>query len=554
MIKKLDPYRRWLVAAVFALLLVIGLFAVQGRPLAGDERMENITLSSNIKAYYQLAGAELPASLEEIPDIAEWVDRDYGQARSYLAWPVMQLSDSAVWQQGVYHFHIYLSFLLGLFALYALVRRLTGRWTWGLVAVGLLYLNPRFFGEAFFNNKDIMLLALCLVVFWLGLRFIERVDWASCVWFGIAGAFAANSRMIGLEAWGLVGVLYLIWLTVKRKWNRRAFLRGVLAVAVFLAVFVVITPSCWADFFGYWQYYLGATSNFDAERWNNWVLYRGAVYNPVENPVPWHYIPWFMVITTPLLVLALAALWPVLTLLHCKKQPRGSRCTLELAFCVMLVVFDALPLLYAMVRRPNLYNGWRHFYFLYGTIVVLAMLSAAMLWNSRARWLRPAVGAALALNLVYYGGFIARWCPHEYAYFNFLAGAHPEERYDADYWNMGAQDAILAAMKTGGPDTRVTDIRPRPVIRGYWYTARDTWPELFGEKAEEVTWDRRWRAQYVLGNTSYWTIEQLHNDWGEDAEAMAVWTEQLRTAPVAAEIRCGRTVLWRIYENPQYKA
>ena len=549
----MEKHRRLIVALLFAAMLVVGLFAAQGRPLAGDERMENITLSSNIKAYVQLFGLDegpLGETLADTPDIATWVDRDYGQARSYWAWPLMQLADTQRGAQNIYHYHVYASFVLGLFALYCIVKRLTGRWGWGLAAVGLMYLNPRLFGEAFYNNKDIMLLALCLVVFWLGLAFIEKDTWASCVWFGVAGAFAANSRMIGLEAWGLIGILYLVWLTLEHKWSRRAFLRGVVAVAVFFVTFFVITPACWSDFIGYWQYYLGSTSNFDAARWNNWVLYRGAVYNPTENPIPWHYIPWFMAITTPLLVLALAALWPVQLVLHCRGDKQKWLST-ETVFSLALAVFFAAPLLYAMAARPNLYNSWRHLYFIYAPVVVFAAVSAWWLWQSRRAWVRGAVCGALAVNFIYYAGVIAVNHPTEFAYFNLLAGPHPEERYDADYWNIG-QATLMADMLELDPAFSAVPRQDSGLVGWNWYAIKDTMPQQFTEQNEEVKWDRRGRARYVLENTSSWHADLLHPTWDVNDPEVIAWNQAMEAQQPIYQLKCGRTVLWNVYENPQY--
>ena len=555
MAQAMDRYRRWIVAAIFLALLLTGLWMLPSRTQGGDESIENYTLSVNMKEYVGLFMGEdspLYQSLAQFEPIEEWRDRDYGQARSYWIWPLMQMTDQMQAKHWLYHGHIYVTFLLGLYALYRIVWRLTGSWGWGLAGMGLLALNPRLFAESFYNNKDSMLLSLCLVVLWLGLAFAEKRSWLSCVWFGAAGAFAANARVIGLGAFGLMGLVYLAQLSLHRLWDRRAFLRGALAVAVFLLVFFLITPASWSDFLGFWGYYLGSSSDFSSERWNQWVLYRGAVYNPTENPVPWHYIPWLITITTPILILALALAWPVLWVLRCKKE-RAAWCSLESLFCGALCLFAGLPLGYAMVVRPNLYNGWRHFYFVYASIAVLAALSGFLLWRSRRRWLRRAVAVVLGAHFLYYAGFIAVSFPHDYAYFNLLAGPHPEQRYDADYWWISLP-RVLEDILEMDPDARVCDVGKRPNLRQRWYALKGEQPQLYGPKAEEVTWERRWRARYVLENTSYWAIERLHNDWTpEEIPKMDHWMAALETAPVLREWKCGGTVVWRLYENPEYR-
>lgn len=542
-------------AALFLLAALLGLLLVDRCGIGVDEATERRTLDVNIRAYVELFTGQDSASAQAISEhkISEWRDRDYGQAKFYPVWPVMH----ALEQQGcirgmenAYHYYMYLLFLLGLFALYSIVRRLTGSRGAGLLAAGLLYLNPRFFAEAFYNNKDVVLLSLCLVVFWAGLVFIQSRSWLSCVAFGLAGAVAANSRILGLAAFGLCGIVYLVVYIGQKRWTKRCFWRGFAAVASLLVFFILLTPACWSGFFDYWKYLILGTANFDAARWNGWILYRGGVYNPVENPVPWHYIPWLMAITTPLLVLLLAALWPVQLILRCKKS-REQWLSTETLFSLGLTVFFAAPLMYAMLARPNLYNSWRHLYFIYAPVVILAAVSAFWLWQSRGRVLRRVLTVVLAAHFVFYAGYIGINFPHEFAYFNVLAGAHPEQRYDADYWNI-AQRTVMEKLQTLNPEFRAVPAQADGMLSWNWYQLKDALPTPLSEHCEEVQWDRRARAQYVAQNASYWKIWQLHPGWDLNNPAVQQWVSELENQQPIFTVKCGRTVLWQVYENPEF--
>ena len=543
-------------ALLFLLAAVLGLFLVGPRGIGVDEATERRILDVNIKAYIQQLGgedSELYRSLGEIPDIDTFLERDHGQAQSYPVWPLMHWMQSRGDLRGmewVYHYGLYALFLLAAFGLYSILYRLTGSRGAGLVTAGLLFVNPRFFAESFYNNKDMALFSLCVIVLWLGLRFVQERSWSSCIWFGVAGAFAANTRVIGLAAFGLMGLVYLAWLTLNRQWSARAFGRGVLAVGTWLAVFYLITPACWHDFFGFWGYYLGASSNFSAARWNGWFLYRGAVYNPVENPIPWHYIPWLMAITTPLLVLALAALWPVLRVRRCGRSRQAwqtPECLFELGLCV----FFAAPLLYAMLARPNLYNGWRHFYFIYGPVVILAGQSAFWLWQNRRVWLRRALAGVLAAHFVFFAGYIAANFPNEHVYFNGLAGPHPEQNYDADYWNIG-QRTVMERLQELDPEFRVAPRQQSALLAWNWYRLRDAMDPPPDPSCEEVSWERRARAPYVAENTSAWRTDQLHPAWDEADPEVQAWQQAMQGREPIFQVKCGRTVLWNVYENPEY--
>ena len=71
-------------------------------------------------------------------------------------------------------------------------------------------------------------------------------------------------------------------------------------------------------------------------------------------------------------------------------------------------------------------------------------------------------------------------------------------------------------------------------------------------KNEEVTWDRRGRARYVLENSSYATIYHLSTGGVYDAPSVADWHSLLRQQEPIMEIYCDRTLLWRAYINPHF--
>ncbi len=555
-------YGRRLAALFFAVLALLGIPMAFGSVSAADEGMELYTLGIQVRAYAKLAGLEQRPFFASLPteEMDTFQNRDYGQARFFPIWPAINALDLAGSRGGairLLHFYNYLMFLLGMFAAYAILFRLTGSRGAGTLGALLLFLNPRFFAESCSNTKDIDLLVLCLAVFWAGLCFVQKDDFFSCLWFGLAGAVAGNERLIGIAAFGLVGLAYLAQLTLQKRWSARAFWRGAAAVASLLAVWFLITPAAWHDLPAFLAYQFGQTSSFDAVRWRGQVLYRGGLYCPEQVHIPWHYIPWFMLITTPLLPLALAAAWPVLLAAKNGRDPAGWK-SLETSVSAALGAFFAAPLLFAMLQRPNLYNGWRHLYFVYASVVLFAALSAHRLWQLAKKtaapgWRRALCGllaAALALHLGYYGGFVARYGRDSFAYFNFLAGPCPETRYDVDYWNLGLR-TVMEEMQKRDPVFSAVPRDPGTFLSWNWYRIQDLLPPM-AEGCEEVTWDRRGRARYVVENVSYSTIQGLRPSWDLSDPDVAEWRRRMAGQQPVYELRCGRAVAWRVYQNPQY--
>jgi hypothetical protein len=99
-----------------------------------------------------------------------------------------------------------------------------------------------------------------------------------------------------------------------------------------------------------------------------------------------------------------------------------------------------------VVLKSNVYNGWRHLYYVYSGFLLLAVWGTTWLLGERRKWIRIAVSLCLVLQL----GSSAIWMtinhPYQYVYYNVLAGSHPEERFEMDYWNLSQSRLIKRAL------------------------------------------------------------------------------------------------------------
>ena len=102
----------------------------------------------------------------------------------------------------------------------------------------------------------------------------------------------------------------------------------------------------------------------------------------------------------------------------------------------------ALFMGYVILRQPVIYNGWRHFYFLYAGFIVLAAWGLETL-QRRAKGLNgAAIAGILALCMAADGVGILQNHPYQYAYYNFLAPADAEETMELDYWDVSTVNAL----------------------------------------------------------------------------------------------------------------
>jgi hypothetical protein len=160
--------------------------------------------------------------------------------------------------------------------------------------------------------------------------------------------------------------------------------------------------------------------------------------------LPWHYMPVWMSITTPLLYLGLFVVGTV-SILH-RMASRGRRLwnddeeLQDLLFLGLLVV----PIAAIIALQSVLYGGWRHLYFVYPAFLLVAVRGGHWLWNGSTAW--PLARAALVLVTVLSSLHIAFWMwqahPLQNVYFNVLAGSNLKTRYDLDYWGLGNRMAL----------------------------------------------------------------------------------------------------------------
>jgi hypothetical protein len=156
------------------------------------------------------------------------------------------------------------------------------------------------------------------------------------------------------------------------------------------------------------------------------VLFNGIVYQ--SDKLPASYLPGMLALTLsePVWLLFLgglvAATW------------RAFRRRLELRDLLAVLVWFLLPFVYVVLRRPPIYDGYRHFMFILPPIFVFIALALQALFE----WLRRPWACVLLVAGILLPGVIGLVSlhPYQYTYYNSLAGGMGGafRRYETDYW------------------------------------------------------------------------------------------------------------------------
>jgi hypothetical protein len=339
--------------------------------------------------------------------------------------------------------------VIGLAVTWRLGRRVGGPLA-GLAALLLLALCPTFYGHMFMNPKDAPF-AVSMVILMLGLvRLADEYPQPSArtvLIIGLGAGLSIGSRILGGLAliYALVGFVPLLLEEIRTQGAREATRRFVRVVYLLLPGLV----------FGYlvmgliWPWSIMEPGNpfqaltyfshFFEKPWKE--MFDGALVSVPD--MPWSYLPTLFALQLPEVLLALCIAGVAGTLMSLSRGDVPAR---RKTVLLMLTLAATLPLLIAMVKRPALYNGIRHFIFVIPPMTVLAGVAFAWAMNwlkeNRRSW-QPAAMAVFSFGLLLPLGEMIRLHPYQYTHFNHIAGTvrGADDLYMLDYWGLALKQA-----------------------------------------------------------------------------------------------------------------
>jgi len=426
----------------FACLFVLGLVCYRDYGVTWDEFQQRATGAVSLKYVTErLAPSFLPPSAGSIAPLKEYKDRDYGVAFELPAVAlevILGLTD----EKDVYLFRHLLNFLVafaGTYALYLMARRRFGNWRMGLLTALFLVLSPRLFAESFYNSKDIVFMAVFCIATNTMISYVLKPNVRTALPHALATAIAIDVRLMAvILPFATLSILVARLLKREVSLSRAGQTLSLYAGAACLFV-LVMWPWLWADPIGNLAQ---AFANMAQFRWQGDVLYFGEFIRGTE--IPWHYIPVWISITTPIPYLLLFLAGAFVTL----RQIKSSGTQLwksdeELQDIVYLGLFIA-PIAAVIVLHSVLYHGWRHLFFVYPAFLMIAIRGWHCLWTdgNSPTIRRPLLVGATAISIASTGFWMWQAHPFENVYFNMLAGRDLKNRFDLDYFGMANRKAL----------------------------------------------------------------------------------------------------------------
>lgn len=430
-----DPsYYRLAFVALSLFLMVFMPMVSSDFGITGDEEVQK-EYGEKVLSYYETDGKDKAAL--EYKNLYY-----YGGLFDYVcAWANKHIGGMDVYDMR-HLINAFVGFLM-MFFTGLVAREVSGQWRVAFFALLFMALSPRLFGHSMNNPKDIPFAAACIFTTLHLLRFVRQLPFLSSktlIMIGLGIALAINVRVGGIllvAYFGLFGLAGFWW---KRKevlesLKKPGYFFKTLAACALVAVLGYFAGLLW------WPYgaqspiahpmkALAEMSNFST---GIRMLFEGTHY--WSDALPWYYAPKWFLIASPLFVLVG---W-VLALVGIAFKARKDR---DMLLLLGLLAFTALfPMAYAIYKQSALYDGIRHFLFVYPALAVIAACGWAFAMNyfnnfNFNKTYKIALSVVLAALLYLPLSFMLRNHPYEYVYFNETVGGikGAYANYETDYW------------------------------------------------------------------------------------------------------------------------
>ncbi len=316
---------------------------------------------------------------------------------------------------------------LGIVGCYVLATRLGGP-SAGLLAMLLLAVTPRYWGDAMNNPKDLPFATCATAALAVMAGIPARYPFLTigrALALGLSIGLALSVRPGGLLFVAYAGVVVAVQVarSADRVPHHLLVTSGLLVLAAVVATTVPLPFWPWLQqrpYIGLVEA-LAGVSNFG---WRGTTTFEGADVSATQ--LPWTYVPTWLLYTTPIVTL-LGVLLAGVALVRPSAYRVGAWGLLAAAL---------FPVTYVIAKQSTLYDGIRHLLFIVPPIAALAALG----WRAAFEVRRPAMRLLLALALV--AGlaepisFSIRNHPNQAVYFNPLLGGPRRAvgRFELDYW------------------------------------------------------------------------------------------------------------------------
>ena len=449
--ERLRERMAWLAPRLSWHRAALGLFVLLGLVVIATFADYGVTWDEDVHNWYGVFVLDYYLSLFQDGRCLNWLNLyNYGAAFDTIAAVLNRFSPFGTYETR----HLLNGFLgvLGIAGGWKLARSLGGPRA-GFIAALLLLAIPNYYGQMFNNPKDIPFAVGMVWSIYYMVRIIPLLPqpkWSLVAKLGVATGMALGVRVGGLLIFCYLGLLllcFVLWRSIETPSPRRILADGLASCWRVLVPTIIVAYPVMLLFWPWAQESpianpLRSLIFFSHETFPYRTLFAGH-YFPASD-LPWVYLPTYIVLALPELVLALALAAPIGAFVAIRRLTGAERrdWILRHGLLAFAILF---PVAYAVEIKAVLFDGMRHFIFLLPLIAVAGALVADRIldWLAGFEYRRP-IYAAIALYGMAHFSMMAMLHPNEYVYYNgFVGGVEGAQGlFKLDYWANSYAEAV----------------------------------------------------------------------------------------------------------------
>lgn len=502
----------------FLVYLIIGISVYKDYGISWDEptHRQIAMVTAKYVASIFVPGFE-NQELASLPPLAESSTRQYGvifDLPMYAAERLLGYNGSMPEIYYMRHLCTFLLFYISVFFFFLIVRNRFQSWPLGLTACLFLILSPRIFADSFYG-KDVVFLSLFIISIYFFIRYLERRTLITSILFALATALVVSQRITGIFipflAVFLTGVDVIKTDRPFRNYPETFYSILIYIICFFLFI-IFFWPNLWSNPLGNLIDSFTVMNRFPI---TYDVFYMGTFIKSTE--VPWHYIPVWIMITTPPIYILFFFLGSFLIL----KEILKNRIILysnknEQQDFVFLLMF-VTPLIAVIIFNSALYDGWRHMYFIYAPFLLLAMKGFAYVVDlinkarsGRDRRASVFIAAVIVFGLINTSYQTIKYHPFQNVYFNVLVANNAGQYFELDYWGLSFRKGLEYIIKNDKRSLIILSANvPPPLINNAIFLEKSDLKRLRlanVSNADYFLTNYRWHPQAYELNNEVFTI------------------------------------------------
>ena len=423
---------------LFPLLLLgcfffIGLHIYSDYGASADEHIQIDGGHIYWRTLMRLLNQKYPEEFDELPELDQFQNRYYGQAAMFpvvIYEAIHNFSQDSSTIIAVRHLWSFLCYFAAAFLFALLIQRFWQDQYLTSAALLLLILQPRLFGDIFYNDRDLMLISWMLIFLFCFDTLIRKKTRIWVLLTGFSMAMAVNTRIFG--------AVLIIFPAI--QFIKGAHKKGMIFMMLSaLAFMFVLYPIAWGNPLRILpqaaEHFLKHQRSLDTGC-NARLLFMNQKY--YEHQLPWYYLPVYTLISTPVTHLIFGSFGFILYLHELLR--RRSRPENYLYLCMLLIFISVMAGVF--LTHPTFYNGWRHFYFLSLPILFFAVRGFSFLFCSEKKTLFCSGYAAAALFAIVSAVWTMKAHPYQIIYLNPLVREKAAGKFDRDYWLISTPECL----------------------------------------------------------------------------------------------------------------